>query len=66
MFATIILTVILIMGPGQPDVSQEREMSSARECADAVAAWIEQDARSVGAIALDAGCTSTPKPSRDG
>lgn len=61
-----VLTVILVMGPGQRDVSQEHEMSSARECAEAVAAWIEQHAHSVGAVALDAGCTKTDTPGRDG
>lgn len=63
---TIILTVTLIMPPGHAPISQERPMSSAAECAKAVQAWIEQDISATGAIALDAGCTSSATPGRDG
>lgn len=56
---TVILTVVLIMGPGKKDLDQSREMASIAECYDAAKAWSEQDAEVAGGVGLAAGCSVT-------
>ena len=56
---TIILTVILITGPGQKDVSQSHEMDSLAACFDAAKAWDEQIPGAAGGIGFGSGCSIT-------
>ncbi len=56
---TIILTVVLIMGPGKKDVDQNHEMTSISECFDAAKAWDEQYPAVAGGVGLAAGCSVT-------
>lgn len=53
----ILLTVVLIMGAGKPDLEQSRDMPSLGECFAAAQAWDEQDAEGAGGIGLAAGCS---------
>jgi hypothetical protein len=65
---TVILTVILIMGPGKDDITQSRQMASLLECFDAALAWDEQDARKAGAdvVGFASGCSIQPTQGQDG
>ncbi len=54
---TVILTVVLIMGPGKKDLDQSREMASITECYDAARAWAEQDPAVAGGVGFAAGCS---------
>ena len=62
----ITLTLILIMGGEQKDMTQSRVMASLDECFSAARAWTDQDPRAAGAVGFAAGCEREPIPGRDG
>lgn len=60
----ILLTVILIMGPGKQDIEQSRGMPSLAECFVAAQAWDEQDIEKAGGIGFASGCSVTAPDSK--